>query len=70
MDDLTRMQDGPASLPESAEARQQRLAYEAARIDQALASAAAGRTVSLEAVEAWIDSLGTDHELPVPRSGR
>jgi predicted transcriptional regulator len=49
--------------------RQRRLAGEAEMIAAARASAAAGRVVSSEAVDAWIDSLGTDRELPAPRSG-
>ena len=60
----------PPDRPETAEARRSRLAREAVMIAEAEADVTAGRTVSLEAVEAWIDSLGTDHELPVPRSGR
>ena len=71
MDDFTRPNfDAPSAPDETAEARRQRLAYEAARIDQALASAAAGRTVPFDAVKAWVDSWDTDHELPQPRSGR
>jgi predicted transcriptional regulator len=56
--------------PEDDAARQRRIAGEAERIAEADASVAAGRTVSEEEVDAWIDSLGTDHELPAPRSGR
>jgi predicted transcriptional regulator len=59
-----------ADRPETVEARQRRLAWEAKEIAAAEADVAAGRTVSLEAVEVWISSLGTDHELPVPQSGR
>ena len=55
---------------ETKAARRVRLAYEAERIAQAKASAAAGRVVSEEEVDAWIDSLGTGHELPAPRAGR
>ena len=51
-------------------ARQHRLAEEAEMIAKARASAAAGHLVSSEEVDAWIDSLDTDHELPAPRSGR
>lgn len=50
--------------------RQRRLAAEARMIAEARASAAAGRVVPADAVDAWIDSLDTDHELPPPRSGR
>ena len=50
--------------------QQRRLAWEAEMIAKARASAAAGCVVSSEEVDAWIDSLDTDHELPPPRSGR
>jgi predicted transcriptional regulator len=60
----------PHSEPETAETREQRLACEARLIAEARASVAAGRLISLEAVEAWIDSLGTDHELPPPEPGQ
>ena len=64
-------QPAPVAAPTETEAdRRRRLAWEAARIDEARASVAAGRIVSEEEVDAWIDSLGTDHELPPPRSGR
>ena len=62
--------DQLAPRKETAKAKAQRLALEAEMIAAARASVAAGRTVSLEAVSAWIDSLGTDHELPLPQSGR
>ena len=62
--------DSPAPRQEPAEAKAQRLASEAEMIAEARVSVAAGRVVSLEAVSAWIDSLGTDHELPLPQSGR
>jgi predicted transcriptional regulator len=59
-----------ASFPAETEAaRQSRLAREAIMIAEALASVAAGRLVCSEAVDAWIDSLDTDHELPVPYAG-
>jgi predicted transcriptional regulator len=54
--------------PESVDARQKRIAREAALIAQARKSAASGQTVSEERVDAWIDSLGTAHPLPPPRS--
>ncbi len=37
-----------------------------AGIDEGLADIAAGRTVPAEKVRLWIESLGTDHELPPP----
>ena len=45
-------------------------AWEAAMVAQADASVAAGRLVDEAIVDAWIDSIGTEHELPVPYSGR
>ena len=62
--------DFPAPRSETAEEKAERIAREAVMIAEALASVAAGRVVSFEAVSAWIDSLDTDHELPVPQSGR
>jgi hypothetical protein len=56
--------------PETGADQRRRLAREAKMIAEARASAAAGRVVSSEEVDAWIDSLDTDHELPAPRSGR
>jgi predicted transcriptional regulator len=43
---------------------------EAEAIDRALESVAAGRVVTEAQFDAWVDSLGTDHELPPPRSGK
>ena len=37
-----------------------------AAIDEALAEADKGEFVSSEKFEAWVKSLGTDHELPMP----
>jgi predicted transcriptional regulator len=62
--------DRPEIGRETPEERQRRLAWEAEAIKAARASAAAGRLISLEAVEAWIESLDTDHELPPPRPGQ
>jgi predicted transcriptional regulator len=59
--------DGEA---ETEAARQRRLAWEAERIAEARASAAAGRVVASARVKAWIDSIGSERELPVPFSGR
>jgi predicted transcriptional regulator len=72
MPNLGFMTDADPSAPrrETAAAKEQRVAREAEMIAEARASVAAGRVVSLEAVSAWIDSLGTDHELPLPQSGR
>jgi predicted transcriptional regulator len=70
MDGAPHPQDDTPDRPETAEARRQRLAWEAEQIDQAMADVAAGRLISLEAVEAWVDSWGTDHELPPPKPGQ
>jgi predicted transcriptional regulator len=56
--------------PETEAERQRRLAWEAEMIAEADADIAAGRLVDSAKVKAWIDSIGTDHELPVPYSGR
>jgi predicted transcriptional regulator len=48
-------------------ARRERVAHEHRQIDEALASVAAGETVSEADFDAWVDGLGTDHELPPPR---
>jgi hypothetical protein len=45
-------------------------AREAAMLEEARAQARAGRVVDFDRVKAWIDSIGTDHELPVPYSDR
>jgi predicted transcriptional regulator len=57
-------------LPDTEEERTRRLAWKAARIAEADASFAAGRLVDSADVKAWIDSIGTDHERPVPFSRR
>jgi predicted transcriptional regulator len=67
MDDIKPV---PDDNTESKAAKRRRLALEAAMIAEARASAAAGRVVASEAVDAWIDSLDTDRELPPPRSSR
>ncbi len=71
MDTVPRPEDRADALsPETEAERQRRLAWEAEGIARARASAAAGRVVDSAKVKAWIDSIGTDHELPVPYSGR
>jgi predicted transcriptional regulator len=63
---------GTAQTPcaETAAEKRRRLAWEAERLTEAYADIAAGRLVDSEDVDAWIDSVGTEHELPVPYSGR
>ena len=55
-----------ADRPETTAERRDRLTREAEMIAEALASAQAGLVVDEAEVDAWIDSLGTEHELPVP----
>ena len=47
--------------------RQRRLAWERERIAEAEASIAAGLIIDAADIDAWIDSIGTDHELPPPQ---
>jgi predicted transcriptional regulator len=56
--------------PETDAERQRRLAWEAEMIAEARADIAAGRLVESAKVKAWIDSIGTDHELPPPPTRR
>jgi hypothetical protein len=53
-----------APRPETESERQRRLAWEAEGIAAAEASLAAGLYVDADDIDAWIDSIGTDHELP------
>ena len=50
--------------------RQRRIAWEAADIAEAQAQIDAGFYVDADEVDAWIDSIGTDHELPPPPTRR
>jgi predicted transcriptional regulator len=52
--------------PETEAESQRRLAWEAAMIAEADAEIEAGLYVDADEVDAWIDSIGTDHELPPP----
>ena len=61
---------GHAPRSETEAERQARIAWEAAGIAEADADVAAGRLVDAAVVRAWIESIDTDHELPVPYSGR
>ncbi len=71
MDTVPRSDDGiPATPSETEPERQARLAWEVEGIAEARADVAAGRLVDAAEVDAWIDSIGTDHELPVPRARR
>jgi hypothetical protein len=72
MSDVGFMTGAPFPPPrdETAAEQESRLAREAEMIAEARASVAAGRTVSLEAVTAWVDSWDTDNELPPPHLSR
>jgi len=65
-----RTQPSAARVAEAEAVRVERIARERRDIEQVRASAAAGCTVDLEAVEAWVESWDTANELPMPRSGR
>jgi predicted transcriptional regulator len=45
-----------------------RIALEAEGLARARASAEAGKLIDSDEIDAWIDSLGTDRELPPPPS--
>ncbi len=64
--DTVNTDTGHISRSESEAERQARMALEAARIGEAEASIAAGYFATSAEVKAWIDSIGTDHRLPVP----
>ena len=64
--DMPHPEQPPA--PEILAERRGRIAWEAERIAEARASAAAGDVVSFEAIETWVNSWGTDNELPKPLS--
>ena len=61
--------DAPETSETEAE-RQRRLAWERERIAEAEASIAAGLIIDAAEVDAWLDSIGTDHELPPPQPRR
>jgi hypothetical protein len=56
--------------PEAEVEKQRRLAWEAEMIAEARAELDAGLYVDAAEVDAWIDSIGTEHELPLPRTCR
>jgi predicted transcriptional regulator len=63
----------PTFLPtqdETEAERDRRLAWEREAIAHALAEADAGLVVDSAEVDRWLDSLGTDQELPMPEPKR
>jgi hypothetical protein len=67
--DTSPLPDDRAGFESPAE-KQRRLAYEAEMLAEARADVAAGRIVGDAEVDAWIDSLGNDHELKLPHADR
>ncbi len=72
MDTINPAPNGRAdvSRPDAAADRHRRIAWEAETIAAADAEIEAGPFVEEAGVDAWIDSLGTDHVLPVPQPRR
>lgn len=62
--------DMPNPRPETEAERQARLAWEAEMIAEADAEIEAGLYVDSADIKAWIDSIGTDQELPPPPTRR
>ncbi len=63
----TMTQPAPLTQDQETEAhRQARLAWEAEGLAQARAELDAGLYVDADEIDAWIDSMGTDHELLPP----
>jgi hypothetical protein len=60
----------PDPRPDTEAERQARLAWEAEGIAAARAQLDAGFYVDATEVDAWIDSIGTDQELPPPPTHR
>jgi predicted transcriptional regulator len=67
MDDIT---PGRNEAVETEAEKQRRLAWEAERIAEARAQLDAGLYVDAADVDAWIDSLDVDNELPPPPTRR
>jgi predicted transcriptional regulator len=61
---------GTKPTAEAEAERRARLAWEAERIAEARASLDAGFYVDGDDVDAWLGSIGTDHELPPPPTRR
>ena len=60
----------PPETNETEAERQRRLAWERERIAEADADIAAGLIIDAAEIDAWIDSIGTDQELPPPQVRR
>jgi predicted transcriptional regulator len=65
MDTVPRPDDrADATAPKNDAERQRRIAWEAEGIVEAEASLAGGFYVDADEIDVWIDSIGTDRELP------
>jgi predicted transcriptional regulator len=61
---------GTGQTPRPETDQHRRITREAAMIAEAEADIASGRLVESAKVKAWINSIGTGHDLPVPYSSR
>jgi predicted transcriptional regulator len=68
--DTTNLETDDTPRPENQADRRRRIAWEATMIAEADSDIAAGRLVDEADVDAWIDSIGTDHKLPPPYPNR
>jgi len=57
--------DSPNRFPEDVAQRKARLAREAALLEEGRADLRAGRSLSGEALDAWLEDLDREEELPV-----
>jgi predicted transcriptional regulator len=70
MDDTPRPAESAESPAESEAEKQRQFAWETEMIAEADADIAAGRLIDATDIDAWLDSIGTDHELPPPEPRR
>jgi predicted transcriptional regulator len=68
--DTTRLHTDSAPHPETEADRERRISREAEMIAEARAELDSGLYVDAAEIDAWIDSIGTDHELPPPPTRR
>ncbi len=68
--DTMNSDSGHAAHPETEAEQQARIVFEAAGIAEARAELDAGLYVDADEIDAWIDTIGSDHELPPPTRHR
>ena len=68
--DTMHLDAGQPASPETEAERRSRIAWEAERIAEADAEIEAGLYIDADEMDAWIDSIGTDHEPPPPPTRR